>query len=138
MAKTKKTPEVNRAIKEICTEKRVIPAVLAQRLDINPTKALRWIESGKSGGGHGPSLAEIPEIERALGVERGEILRRAGYIREAQTTVDRIRTEPLLDVQDRELAVEFVLRLMESAKAKRFKAESGEPAKDGDSIPDAM
>ena len=139
MAKTKKTPEVNRALKEICTEKRITPAELARRMDINPTKALRWITSGKDGGGHGPSLAEIPEIEDAIGVPRGEILRRTGkYIRDRQTLADHIRTEVLLDPEDRELAVEFILRLIESAKAKRFKAASEVPAKDGDSIPDAM
>lgn len=141
MAKTERTPEINRAIREIMAEKGLRQVDLTERLpDKSASIIQRWVTGGKDGlGGHGPSLTELPRLEKAMGVDRGEILRRAGYVRDSRTVIEQLRTWESLDINDRELAVEFVLRLVESAKTQRFKASTDAPSKrGGKSIPDAM
>lgn len=148
MAKTERTPEINRAIREIMAEKGLKQVDLTNRyadLTNRPPEKLasiiqRWVTGGKDGlGGHGPAITELPRLEKIMNVERGEILRRAGYVRDSRTPIEQLRTWEALDINDRELAVEFVLRLVESAKTQRFKASTDAPSKrGGKSIPDAM
>jgi hypothetical protein len=138
--------DINWAINSICVEKGIGPKEFSILMGEDPetfySTAYRWMKGGmneKKQRRVGPAIEVIPEIEDALGVYRGEILTRAGFITRRMSLADEIRMSGDLLDEDRQPLVDALLTAMERAKAERFKAsERDRSKKSGDNTSQAI
>jgi len=79
---------------------RLTQTELAVRLGVAQNTVSRW-----STGEVEPRLDDIAAVEAACGLERGHILRAAGYVSAAEQPEDAVATDHRLDAARRELLV---------------------------------
>jgi transcriptional regulator with XRE-family HTH domain len=124
-------PEIHAAIKAILEERGMSQSELARAMDVSQKTVSVWVNGPTAEGAGGPTLAKLPLIEEAMGVWKGEILRRAGsyWFFQPFTVADVIRAaaNELPDEEARERAANYWL--LELEKARSPKSAKGRSAK---------
>lgn len=107
--KAKKVP-IGQVIKEARED--LTQDELAHRAGLAQPQISRW-ERGEAS----PSLDEVEQIEIALGLPRGFLLKAAGYAQDTTTTEDAIRTDPALKPDYRRFIVEVYRTAVRDSRA---------------------
>lgn len=77
---------------------------IAPLMGKHQTDVSKWLVGDRQ-----PPLEYLPAIEKALGLPVGTILRRAGFVEDAQDSVNAVLADPLLSRASREMIARLIV-----------------------------